>query len=349
MAGHSAITIRKREHICRRHGWKCFKTCCLLTVLLHKVSVSYEPLPPSVTQRCSMWWLASCPPTLLPASPAVFSITMRSCGVVNLPTMTLLSPFPSVLSPSLSLHFLIPLVFISSPRRHLQQAICNFSPAVRLTLFTLLDAIFIFHSSQSFSASRRQLTQLFGALAVACQFSKFHQGIKVPFCSHSYSWRREYISGKYILFSKSVNSLRWENKSKSYFWLTCQGFLIVFPHGHKVLQTGVELVQNPLLANIHKQQDNSTVLTHTALHMMIRLIKSLKNIFHMPHRKPKPDLNETDCWSQQDRRTDRRIIPCRHFLSSCWPLQFETFFFSQLCPATMYVLPFPPLVHSPKL
>lgn len=49
-------------------------------------------VPPSVSQRCSMRWLASCPPTLLPASPAVFSITMRSCGVVNLPTKTPLSP-----------------------------------------------------------------------------------------------------------------------------------------------------------------------------------------------------------------------------------------------------------------
>lgn len=105
------------------------KRCCFHTIS-HLQSGGQLWVPPSVTQRCSMWWLASRPPTLLPASPAVFSITMRSCGVVNLPTMTLLSPSPSVLSASLSLHFLIPSRLHLLPHRHTQQTIFNFSPAV---------------------------------------------------------------------------------------------------------------------------------------------------------------------------------------------------------------------------
>lgn len=126
------------------HQWKCHKTCCFNTIS-HLQSVGQLRVPPSVTQRCSMWWLASRPPTLLPASPAVFSITMRSCGVVNLPTMTLLSPFPSVLSPSLSPHFLIPSCLHLLPHRRMRQTICNFSPAVTLsTLLGATDNLFLF-------------------------------------------------------------------------------------------------------------------------------------------------------------------------------------------------------------
>lgn len=137
-----------------------------------------------------MWWLASRPPTLLPASPAVFSITMRSCGVVNLSTMTLLSPFPSVVSPSRYISS-FPLVFIASLTQHMQQTIFSIllsSCHVNSLHFIRCHPQFslIFSSTRPFSTSR-PLTQLFGALAVARQFSEFHQSIEVPFGSHSYS------------------------------------------------------------------------------------------------------------------------------------------------------------------
>lgn len=115
---------------------KCPKTCCFDTIS-HLQSGRQLSVPPLVTQHCSMWWLASRPPTLLPASPAVFSITMRSCGVVNLPTMTLLSPCPSALCLSLSAFPHSLFIFVSSlTNAHAarSQTICNFWPAVTLTL-----------------------------------------------------------------------------------------------------------------------------------------------------------------------------------------------------------------------
>lgn len=89
----------------------------------------------------------------------------------------------------------------------------------------------------------RPLTQLFGALAIARQFSQFHQSIKVTLGSHSHSWWRQY---NYL-------TMQWGNLKRELtsVWSTCQGFFVVFPHGHEVLQTGVELLQNPLLATIH--------------------------------------------------------------------------------------------------
>jgi len=150
-------------------------------------------VPPSVTQRCSMWWLASRPPTLLPASPAVFSITMRSCGVVNLPTMALLSPFPSVLclyiSPS---HPLLS----SSP--HSQTHTATLTDYFPLHTSCHVHSIHFRRSKGNLClfptrlcpfSSSRPLTQLLGALAVARQLSKFHQSVKVAFSSHRHSCR----------------------------------------------------------------------------------------------------------------------------------------------------------------
>lgn len=48
---------------------------------------------------------------------------------------------------------------------------------------------------------------------------------------------------------RKVQEKQKEKKDNLVHWcfkLTCQGFLIMFPHGDKVLQTGVELVQNSL-------------------------------------------------------------------------------------------------------
>ena len=163
----------------------------------HLQSVGQLWVPASVTQRCSMWWLASRPPTLLPATPAVFSITMRSCGVVNLPTMTPLSPFPSVLS--LSLHISsFPLVFISSLTNTCSTDYFLSSCHIHsLNFIRSIANLLLFPppSTRRFSTGH-PLTQLFGALAVARQLSKFHQSIKVAFGSHGYSWRREYVLGE---------------------------------------------------------------------------------------------------------------------------------------------------------
>lgn len=156
-------------------------------------------VPPSVSQRCSMRWLASCPPTLLPASPAVFSITMRSCGVVNLPTKTPLSPL-SLCSLCLSLS-----TFPHSSRRPSPSLAdtCRrlFVTSLQLSrplssLHRLPPSCFFFSLLKPDLHNLVPLTQLFGALAVAGQFPQFHQSIKVAFSSYSYSWRREIILGE---------------------------------------------------------------------------------------------------------------------------------------------------------
>ncbi|TNN81028.1 hypothetical protein EYF80_008684 [Liparis tanakae] len=63
----------------------------------------------------------------------------------------------------------------------------------------------IWNSVSPSSSTSRLLTELFGALAVAGQLSKFHQSIEVPFGSHSYSWRREYMLGKTEKYLLSVS------------------------------------------------------------------------------------------------------------------------------------------------
>lgn len=309
------------------------KKCCCLNTVSHVQSVGQLWVSPLVTQHCSMWWLASRPPTLLPASPAVFSITMRSCGVVNLPTMTLLSPLPSVLSPSLSTfpHSLLSSSPPLADTHTRSRLFCNFSPAVTSTLFTLLCAtadLFFFKFSPQTPArlhpAAHSPSSLEPWLSLASSPS-FTRASKYPLAA-TVTPEEEYILDSVMLLHPNKTT-----QSKVCISLTCQGFLVVFPHGHKVLQTGVELVQNPLMPT-----NNRTFLTispHTVLFMMLSnkysLVKSIQpdHIF----------------------RNFTFRVPCRHFLSSCWPLLSETFFLPQLCPFTIrFLLSFPPLIQDFK-
>lgn len=160
--------VRKCKHVCRWLCRKCFQTVFWQLCFTECWSAMSPSLPLSHSAVVCGGWHPALRLSCLP--PPLFSALQWDHVVLLISQQWPYSlPFP-LFSLTLSLHILIPLVFVASPRRHLQQATCNFSPAVRLTLFTLLwchSFPHFFHSTQSFSTSRHQLTQLFGALAVA--------------------------------------------------------------------------------------------------------------------------------------------------------------------------------------
>lgn len=83
-----------------------------------------------------------------------------------------------------------------------------------------------------------------GCRSPALRVSQEHRSILWQLWSLLRKWKNDYI---WSCEDKSKFSRTWVTVSSP----TCQSFLIVFPHGHKVLQTGVEMVQNPLLATVH--------------------------------------------------------------------------------------------------
>lgn len=158
-----------------------------------------------------MWWLASRPPTLLPASPAVFSITMRSCGVVNLPTMTLLSPFPSVLSPSLST---FPHSLLSSSPLSPTQTIFNFSPAVLSTLLTLLgpSLIYFILLVLLYQPPTHPALWSLGCRSPALQVSPEHQ---------SSLWQPQLLLKKRVHFRRKLKNILFSDSDKSIWIIPC--------------------------------------------------------------------------------------------------------------------------------
>lgn len=166
---------------------------------MYKVSVSCESLPRSHSAVvCGGWHLAlrlSCLP------PPLFSALQWDHVVLLISQQWPYSlPFP-LFSLPLSPHFLIPscLHLLPSPTHtHTQQTILQLLSSCHVDSLHFIMChrrfvVFFFSSNPGPSPPSRPLTQLFGALAVARQLSKFHQSVEVPFGSHSYSWRRVHL------------------------------------------------------------------------------------------------------------------------------------------------------------
>lgn len=207
------------EYLCRSHsavvcgGWHlALRHSCLPPPLLSALQWDH------VVLLISQQWLYSLPVPLFSAFLSLFT-------------------FPH---PLLSSSPLWPAHVVDS------QTISHFSPAATLTLWILLalkpiqfKPMPLHHSTPTHRAPWS-----LGCRSPALRVSQEHRSILWQLWSLLRKRKNDYI---WSCEDKSKSSRTWVTVSSP----TCQSFLIVFPHGHKVLQTGVEMVQNPLLATVH--------------------------------------------------------------------------------------------------
>lgn len=224
---------------------------------MYKVSVSCESLPRSHSAVvCGGWHLAlrlSCLP------PPLFSALQWDHVVLLISQQWPYSlPFP-LFSLPLSPHFLIPSCLHLLPSPTHTHAADYFAISLQLSrrlssLYYVPPPICFFFLFSPQTPARlhpaaHSPSSLEPWLSLASSPS-FTRASKYPLAATVTP------EEKYILDSVMELHPNKTTQSKVCVSLTCQSFLVVFPHGHKVLQTGVELVQNPL-----KPTNNRTFLT----------------------------------------------------------------------------------------
>lgn len=195
---------------------------------------------------CGGWHLAlrhSClPPPLLSALQWDHVVLLISQQWLYSLPVPLFSAFLSLYISS------SPLAFISSLT----------STCGRLTdYFPLLTSCHI-NSMNSISSKANSIQTLASLPLYAHSPSSLEPWLSLA-SSPSFTRASKYPLAAMVTPEEVKNDYIWSCEDKSKFsrtWVTvssptCQSFLIVFPHGHKVLQTGVEMVQNPLLATVH--------------------------------------------------------------------------------------------------
>lgn len=231
----------------------------LTQFLISKVAVGCVSLPRSHSSVvCGGWHLAlrlSCPP------PPLFSALQWDHVVLLISQQWPYSlPFP-LFSPSLST---FPHSLSSSSPPSPAQTIFNFLPTVTSTLFTLLGPsqtylYLLFNPVLLYQPPTHRALWSLGCRWPALQVSPEHQ---------STLWQPQLLLETRVHIRENWEvSDQWFRGQRLRVWLTCQGFLIVFPHGHKVLQTGVELVQNPLLTMIQPNNKDSPIMTNIFLEL----------------------------------------------------------------------------------